>query len=131
MSHTMQTQEQKGTETVMKQDAAPVFQPLADLAESDTALSLTLDMPGVGENDVEVELDKDVLTVRGKVTPVTYEGLQLAHREYVVGDYVRTFRIATEVDRDKVEATVRDGVLRVTLPKAAHRTPQKIAIKAG
>jgi HSP20 family molecular chaperone IbpA len=89
------------------------------------------DVPGVDENSVEVILDKNVLKIHGTVDPQESQGRRLYYAEYEVGDYQRTFTLSEDVDREKIEASVKNGVLRVVLHKAAPVAAKKIAIKAG
>jgi HSP20 family molecular chaperone IbpA len=92
---------------------------------------LIADVPGVDENSVEVILDKNVLKIHGTVGPQESRERRLYYAEYEVGDYQRTFTLSEDVDRKKIEASVKNGVLRVVLYKAAPVAAKKIAIKAG
>lgn len=111
---------------------ARVYLPKVDILTHDNAFTILADMPGVGENDIDITLDKDVLTIRGFVTNLDGpDGYQLALQEYGVGDYERSFTLSDEVDRSAIEASLSHGVLRVTLPKAPEAQTKKIAVKAG
>lgn len=107
------------------------FVPRADVYEAGEAIFVVADVPGVDENSLEIMLEKGVLTISGYVEPAYPEDHNLAHCEYRVGDFVRAFTLSDQIDQDKIEATVRDGVLRLRLPKVAQATPRKIAVKAG
>jgi HSP20 family molecular chaperone IbpA len=107
------------------------FVPRADIYENDEAITVVADMPGVDEESVEITLENDVLTINGFVEPWEPEGLGLAFAEYQVGDYQRAFSLSNQVDRDGIEAVVKDGVLRLHLPKITEARTRKIAIKAG
>lgn len=113
-------------------EAAPrrVFVPRTDILETDEAIVLTADMPGARERDVEVTLEGDVLTLYGRVQPAG-AGRRLVHAEYDLGDYRRVFTLREDVDRDRIEATVKNGVLRLVLPKAESAKVKRIAVKAG
>jgi HSP20 family molecular chaperone IbpA len=76
-------------------------------------------------------LEKGVLTLQGAVEPEAPEGYSLAYAEYRVGDYVRRFSLSDEIDQEAIEATLKDGVLRLTLPKITEARTRKIAVKAG
>lgn len=110
---------------------ARVYRPLADIVERDGAVSLMLEMPGVAPADVEITLEKRVLTIRGRATQGTPEKLQLAHAEYGEGDYERAFTLADDFDPDRIEAEMKNGLLTVTLPKAVAAQPKKISVKSG
>ena len=95
----------------------PQFAPPADVYEIGDTVRLVADMPGVGKDDIDITLERNVLTIRGRVDDPSPEGLELVYAEYRVGDFVRNFSISDEVDRDRIEAHVKDGVLTLTLPK--------------
>jgi HSP20 family molecular chaperone IbpA len=80
---------------------------------------------------VNVTLEKNVLTVRGDVATPTCEGHRLTYAEWESGDFERSFALSEGVDRDGISATVRNGVLRLTLPKAREALARKIPVKAG
>ena len=88
-------------------------------------------MPGVDEKAINITLDKDVLTIEGSVGIEHYKDYSLAYAEYGVGDYRRAFTIADGIDRDRIEATVTNGVLRLVLPKAEEVKPKKIEVRAS
>jgi HSP20 family molecular chaperone IbpA len=107
------------------------FIPRVDIYETREALFLIAEMPGVDEKTVDVELEKNVLTISGRVEDGKMKDYNLVFSEYEVGDYERTFTLSDEIDRDKIKATVKQGVLRLELPKAEKVKPKKIAIQAA
>jgi HSP20 family protein len=107
------------------------FVPRVDIYETKDSLFLIADMPGVDEKTVDVELEKNILTITGCVEYGTMKDSTLAYSEYEVGDYERAFTLSDEIDREKIKATVKNGVLRLNLPKADKVKPKKIAIKAA
>lgn len=106
------------------------FVPRVDIYETKEALFLIADMPGVDENTVDVELEKNIVTISGRVENGKVKDYNLVFSEYEVGDYERQFTLSDEIDRDKIKATVKQGVLRLELPKAEKVKPKKIAINA-
>lgn len=108
-----------------------VFLPRSDIYETTEHLMAVVDLPGAKEDDIHVTLEKNVLTINAYVEPEPVEGFSLAYAEYEVGDYQRSFRLPDEIDRDKIEATYRDGVLRLRLPKAESARTRKIAIQVN
>jgi HSP20 family molecular chaperone IbpA len=106
----------------------PAFVPRADVYETGDTMVIVADMAGVDENSLDITLEDNVLTINGYVEPQPPEGYSLAYAEYRVGDYVRAFTISDQIDRDGIEATVRDGVLRLYLPKAEEAKLRKIPI---
>ena len=89
------------------------------------------DVPGVDETSVDITLENDVLSIYAKVEAETPDKVDLVLAEYGIGDYQRMFTISNEIDRGKIRASVKDGVLRVVLPKAPPAKTKKIAVKAG
>ena len=110
---------------------ARVFVPQVDIVESEDRILLVADLPGVDQEGIEVTLEKNVLTLRGAVKSHAPEGYSLAYSEYAVGNYERAFTVSNDIDRQGIEAVVKDGVLKLTLPKAKHAVMQKIAVKTA
>jgi len=108
-----------------------VFTPRADIYERDDALVLMADMPGVDENTVDINVDHRILTISGRVTAEQVANHQSTYTEYESGDFERSFTLTEDVDVGKIEATVKNGVLRLVLPKAEAARPKKITVKAG
>jgi HSP20 family protein len=109
----------------------PVFVPLADHHETERAHVLILEMPGIDPDSLSVTLEKRVLTVTGRGRPEAPEGYSLAHREFREGDYERAFTIAETIDSDRIEAELRDGLLRLTLPKSEPAPAKTIHVKGA
>jgi HSP20 family protein len=105
--------------------------PRVDIYTEKENLYLVADMPGADESTVSITLDKDILTIEGHVDEKTINGRKLSHAEYGIGDYFRSFTLSDEIDREKIEASMKNGVLRVYLPKAEPHKTKKIAIHAG
>lgn len=105
------------------------FIPRTDIYETADSLTLLMDIPGAKESDIEIVLEKNVLTVHALVEPEVPEGYALALQEYEIGDYQRSFRLSNEINQEKIEASYKDGVLRLTLPKAEAAKAKKISVK--
>lgn len=108
-----------------------VFIPEVDIYEKDNLTILLADMPGVNEKSVDINLEKNVLTIRGRVSTNQDEAYKTVYSEYGLGDYERVFTLSSEIDINKIEASIKDGVLKLTLPKAEAARPKKIAVKAA
>jgi HSP20 family protein len=106
-----------------------VFIPAVDIFETPQALVLVADMPGVSGDQVSIDLNENLLTIHGRVKPPADRHYLLA--EYAVGDYYREFQVGEMIDKDKIEATVKNGVLTLTLAKAEKAKPRKIEIKTA
>ncbi|HFD39871.1 MAG TPA: Hsp20/alpha crystallin family protein [Anaerolineae bacterium] len=107
------------------------FVPRADVYETDEEIVVVADMPGVSADSVDITLEDNVLTINGYVEPEPLEGYNLVYAEYRVGDYLRAFRLSDQIDRDGIEATVKDGVLRLRLPKVMEARTRKIEVRAA
>ena len=110
---------------------AMAFTPAVDIFERNETTVITADMPGVAPDDVDVTLERQVLTLRGKVKPYAPEGYRALSSEYRVGDYVRIFTLSDEIDQAKIKAEFKNGVLRLELPRSAETKPKKISVKAA
>ncbi len=108
-----------------------VFIPPVDIVESKDAIILTADMPGVDEKNVSVTLEKGVLSVLGEVEPASVKDRKLAYAEYEIGDYERAFTLSDEIDQDRIEATVKNGILRLVLPKTEAARARRIPVKTS
>jgi HSP20 family protein len=104
------------------------FVPCADIYETEEALAVVMEMPGVEKKDLEVELENDVLRVDGRIDFSRYKDLEPVYAEYNVGHYARSFALSSTIDQEKIAANLEDGVLTLMLPKARHAQPRKIAI---
>ena len=105
--------------------------PRCDISESDTAVIVTADMPGVVTDGVTVQVHGDVLTLSGQSTVKEPERSTALWREYATRDYERAFRLGQVVDADRISAVINDGVLRIELPKRASASPHRIPVQAG
>ena len=104
------------------------YVPPTDIYETEEALTLVMEMPGVEKKDLNVMLENDVLRVDGRIDFTTYEGMEPVYTEYNVGHYTRTFALSDRIDRDNIAAQLDDGVLTLTLPKVAEAKPRRISI---
>ena len=108
-----------------------VYLPRADIYETVDELVLVMDVPGADDQSVEVTLDKNILTVSAYPVYAQYEGHALAYAEYGEGDFQRSFALSDEIDRSRLEARVKNGVLHLHLPKVGEVKPYKVSVKAG
>jgi len=123
--------EKQQVEGQEKTRAGRYFRPDVDIYETSDAIHLRADMPGVKDQDVEVMLEKGVLTIEGKVGADNYHGLSPLYTEYNVGNYFRQFELNETLDESKVTAKMKDGVLDLVLPKAEAAKPRRIEVKVG
>ncbi|MDX1521949.1 MAG: Hsp20/alpha crystallin family protein [Anaerolineae bacterium] len=109
--------------------ASTAYVPKADIYELDEEIVVVADMPGVAEDAIDITLEKDILTINGYVEPDESDKYSLIYAEYEAGDYHRRFTLSNQIDQDNIQATLKDGVLRVHLPKSASAKARKISVK--
>jgi HSP20 family protein len=102
--------------------------PYADIHETEDALTVVMEVPGVERNDVNVALENDVLRVDGQIDFTKYEGMEPVYTEYNVCHYTRSFTLSNKIDQDRISAQLDDGVLTLTLPKTKEAEPRRISI---
>lgn len=105
-----------------------LYAPVVDIYETKDNFVITVDLPGVDNKSLDITVEKNILTIRGSVESRQYPDHEALVSEYDVGDYRRSFILSGDVDRDKIEATLKDGVLRLTLPKSEEMKVKKIAV---
>lgn len=118
-------------ESVKNTEGRKVFSPPMDIVDKKDSLVVTMDIPGADPHGIEIALDGDHLTVKAKVKPLEIGDLPLIYAEYEVGDYETTLRISEVVEREKIEAAFKDGVLTLTMPKVAEAKPRQIKVRAA
>ncbi len=126
----IQKKEAETPETGERTRATRIYLPQVDIIEHRDDIVVIADMPGVDEKSVDLTLEKNVLTIYGKVSTDIPKDHRLSMSEYGIGDYQRVFTLSDEVDRDKIQATVKNGVLKLVMPKAASAKTTKIPVKA-
>ena len=127
----LQVHEKRDIQTGAESTAGgPVFIPSADIFEDKEAVHLTVDMPGVEKDKLTINLDNDKLSIYGKVYHPEFESKSV-YSEYRIGDFSRSFIIPEAIDREKIDATMKDGVLYLHLPKAERAKPRKIEVKTA
>ena len=107
------------------------FMPNADVFETEDALTVVLEMPGVDRENINITVENGLLTVEGRINFGKYEGLQPLYSEYNVGPYRRSFQLSSRVDQDKISAEMRDGVIMLVLPKAEEAKPRRIEVRTS
>ncbi len=108
----------------------PYHTPLIDIHEGPDGLVLEADLPGASENNLSIQLEDNVLTLHARVDSALPEGARPLHEEYQPADYFRSFILSDEVERSKISAELKNGVLKLTLPKAERAKTRRIEIKS-
>jgi len=107
----------------------PVFAPAVDILETEKAITILADVPGVKSKGLSIDLNDSVLTFSGEVEVPEKDGEVDLLREYRTGRYFREFRLSQVIDQGKIDAELKEGVLKLTLPKIEKAQPRKIAVK--
>jgi HSP20 family protein len=108
-----------------------VFLPAVDIFETPEALTLVADMPGVPPEKMTVDVKDNHLIISGEIAPPLAEKETLLMQEYYTGDFYREFQLGAMIDQGRIEATMKDGVLRLLLPKVETAKPRKIEVKVA
>jgi len=111
--------------------SAVIFRPDTDIYETEDHVVLVADMPGVATGDLDVNLERRVLTIRGRLPGKVHDGYRRVHAEYGEGDYERTFTLSEEIDQEHIQALHKNGVLTLKMPKAEMAKTRKIAVNSG
>lgn len=107
------------------------FIPRSDIYETEENFVVTVDMPGTNQESIDITLEKNVLTINGVSNHgAAPTGYSLGYAEFQPGDYERSFRLTNLIDHDNINAAFKDGVLTLTLPKAAVAKTRKITVNS-
>lgn len=130
-SKEMQLKEKQEVASPEQTSPGPYFTPLVDIFETDKAITLLADLPGVKPEGLTVDLRDNVLTLAGEIAPFENANEEDLIIEYEVGKYLRQFTISDIIDQEKIEANLNGGVLCLTLPKADKAQPRKINVRTA
>lgn len=108
--------------------AGKFYVPDTDVFESDAAITMVMEMPGVSKEDIDISLEQRRLSVQGRISFDRYRQIKPAYTEYNIGHFSRHFMLSSDIDTDRIQAGMADGVLSLTLPKAAPAELRKIRI---
>jgi HSP20 family molecular chaperone IbpA len=122
---------QEMTDVAEQTTPGPVFTPAVDIFETEPEITLVADMPGVAPDDLTIDLRDSVLTLSGQVTPAENDDEEPILAEYEFGKYYRQFTLSEVIDQSKIDAELKNGVLRLVLPKVEKALPKKIEVRAG
>lgn len=105
--------------------------PAVDVYEDESGITLLADMPGVPREQLELKIEGDTLSIEGAVRALTPEGLEAVYAEVRVPRYRRSFTLSRELDSAHIDASLKDGVLTLRIPKQAYAQPRRIGVQAG
>ncbi len=107
------------------------YVPAVDIFETDRAVTVRAEMPGVSKNGVEINLEDGTLTIEGTRLDEVGDNEKMLLTEYETGRYIRKFTVSETIDQEKIEASITDGILTVILPKIEPVKPRRVEVKAG
>jgi len=125
----VQKQEEVSADEMERTRSSRCFVPKADIYETDQEIIILADVPGANDKTVDITLEKNVLSINAYVEPLRTGDYDIAYAEYEEGDYQRSFRLSDEIDQEKIEAVVSEGVLRLHLPKSQEAKTKKIVVR--
>jgi HSP20 family protein len=123
--------EMQRQETSTARAQAAFLRPPADIFEDADGIMLRLDMPGVAKERLNIQTDKNTLTIDGDVQIAMAEGMEALYAEVHSTHYRRSFTLSGELESDKAEANLKDGVLTLRIPKRAELRPRRIDVRAA
>ena len=110
--------------------SGPVYSPAVDIFENDAAITVLADLPGVRADNLEIDLRDNVLTLMGRVSGPENTAEAPVLREYQPGMFFRQFTLGETIEQSKIDAKLKDGVLRLELPKAEKARPRQISVRS-
>ncbi len=131
MSDNKQVTASASAPAVSEQDQQRAAMPAVDVFEDAHGITLLADMPGVAKEQLELKVEGESLLIEGGVSPRAPDGLEAIYAEVRVPRYRRSFTLSRELDSTRIEANLKDGVLKLRIPKQAHAQPRRIAVTAG
>lgn len=123
--------EQTNQSITNKTTELATLRPLVTIIEEENGFTLTAELPGVPKENVQVSVENNVLSLEGEIRLSTPEQMESTHAEVSSAKYKRAFTLSRELDPSKIEASQRDGVLTLHIPKAEHAQPRKIEVQVG
>lgn len=112
-------------------EAEPTLRPPVDIYENNDGITLFADMPGVSRERLNIQVDRDTLAIEGAAAIETPAGMEPLYADVRSTKYRREFSLSSELDPDNINATLKDGVLRIHIPKRAEVRPRKIEVRTG
>jgi HSP20 family protein len=119
------------TQTAAEQDQQRSVLPAVDVFEDQTGITLLADMPGVPKDKLELKVEGETLLIEGSVQPLTPDGLEAVYAELRIPRYRRSFNLSRELDATRIDASLKDGVLTLRIPKQAHAQPRRIEVSSA
>jgi HSP20 family molecular chaperone IbpA len=129
------TRQESARQDVTRQDGSrqdsQAMLPRVDVLEDDTGITLFADMPGVSKDSLEINVESDSLLIEGIVSAATPQAMQATYAEVRVPRFRRSFSLSRELDTTGIEAQLKDGVLKLRIPKQKEAQPRRISVNVG
>jgi HSP20 family protein len=119
------------TEAQESRDTNYALRPPVNIFEDAEGITLQADMPGVAKDRLRIQVDKDALSVEGDLQFDMPQGMDALYADVRATRYARSFALSSELDVDKVDASLRDGVLTLRIPKRAEVRPRKVEVRVS
>jgi len=119
-----------GTEQAVKQQEQAVL-PAVDIFENESGITVQADMPGVSRERLDVHVDSDTLTIEGRAVIPMPKGMDALYADVRSTLYQRSFSLSRELDTDRIDAGLNDGVLTLRIPKREEHRPRRIEVQTG
>ncbi len=131
MNTSKDIQTQKKHELQNQSEKEVFLRPAMDIYEDNTGITLVADLPGVSREGLDVRLDGNSLVIEGRASIELHEGMEALYTDIVIPHFRRSFTTSNELEKEKINATMKDGVLTLHLPKRVKIQPRKIEIKTN
>jgi len=119
--------ETKGEKSLATRDDTLYIAPPVDIFETDDALTVVADLPGVDKDAVDIRVEDSILTIKGRANYSPQA--EMLRQEFSLQGYYRQFQLSDEVDQDRISAECKNGVLTIMLPKAERSKPRQIKVR--
>jgi len=117
--------------TQSSQGAGRVVLPPVDVYEDKAGITVVVDMPGVGRDGLAISVDGETLSIEGRVDLPGAPGMDLVHAEVRALHYRRSFALSRELAADRIDALLKDGVLRLSIPKREEARPHRVRVRTA
>lgn len=125
------SEENKNLSTQKEKVDVPTISPATDIYEDQEGVILYVDLPGVNKETLDIDVDQDILTIRGAINLTTQEKMQPTYMDIRTEVYERRFTLGDELENSRIEANLDQGVLKLSIPRSEQHKPKKIEIKVA
>lgn len=129
MAETQQVARESAARAAAAREDERVMRPAVDIFENAQGITVRAEMPGVSKERLSVHADRNTLTIEGELGLDMPQGMEALHADVQSMRYVRSFQLSGELDPDRIEANLRDGVLTLRIPKRAELQPRRVDVR--